>query len=210
MKAQQKKTQQEHTQNEQKVGSEMNKRLSALLVASMIGLIIVAIGLGFLIGLDNPIPWLLLVVLILTPILYRRLNQKPSVVWKDEYSVGVKVLDNDHKKLISLLNQFKTAYDYYTETEFERQALEELVAYTKFHFEREEKYMAETGYPDLENHKRQHLTMISQVESFVEKYKREGHDSLNEVSDFLTHWLLNHINGTDKQYSKHLNQNGIH
>ncbi len=187
----------------------MTKRFNSLIFAAAIGLIIVAIGLGFLIGLDNPVPWILIVVLALIPLAYKKFNYKQAIVWKDEYSVGVEVLDNDHKKLINLLNQFKTAYDYYTDAEFERQALEELVAYTKFHFEREESFMKQANYPEFENHKRQHESMILQVESFVEKYKREGHDSLIEVSDFLTNWLLNHINRTDKLYSNHLIESGI-
>ncbi|GAA3915890.1 bacteriohemerythrin [Litoribacillus peritrichatus] len=187
----------------------MTKRFNALIFAAAIGLIIVAIGLGFLIGLNNPIPWILIIALILIPVAYKKFNANSEIVWKDEYSVGIEVLDNDHKKLIYLLNQFQTAYDYYTDAEFERQALEELVAYTRFHFEREEGFMKQSGYPDFENHKKQHESMILQVESFVEKYKREGHESLNEVSQFLTNWLLNHINGTDKLYSKHLIEKGI-
>jgi len=47
------------------------------------------------------------------------------------------------------------------------------------------------------------------VERFVEKYNEEGHDALAEVGDFLSAWLINHINGTDKQYTSHLNSKGI-
>jgi hemerythrin len=187
----------------------MNKRSSSLIFAALIGLIIVAIGLGFLLGLDNPIPWILIAVLCLIPLAYKKLTKNTVVVWKAEYSVGIKSLDDDHKHLIFLLNQFKTAYDYDTSAEFERQALEQLVEYTRFHFTREEGMMQEAGYVDFTEHKKQHERMIAQVEEFVGLYKREGHDSLNEVSTYLTNWLINHINGTDKQYTQAMLDKGL-
>ncbi len=87
-------------------------------------MILISIGLGFLIGLDNPIPWILIAVLVLIPVLYKKYNKIEAIVWKEEYSVGITSLDDDHKRLIFLLNQFKTVYDYDTSADFERQALE--------------------------------------------------------------------------------------
>jgi len=187
----------------------MNKRSNALIFAALIGLIIVAIGLGFLMGLSNPVPWILIAVLILIPFAYKKYNKTNAIVWKEEYSVGIQSLDDDHKRLIFLLNQFKTAYDYDTSAEFERQALEQLVEYTRFHFSREEDMMQEAGYEGIEEHKQQHKNMIAQVEEFVGLYNREGHDSLNEVSTYLTNWLINHINGTDKQYTDVMLKKGL-
>lgn len=187
----------------------MTKQFSALALAAMIGLIIVAIGLGFLSGFDNPVSWILIFILILLPFVYNKKTQKEQLVWKDEYSVGVKTLDDDHKKLIELVNQFKTAYDYQTSEEFEKESLNALVNYTKFHFNREEDLMEKNEYPDIVAHKKQHQQMIAEVERFVAKYNEQGHEALEEVSDFLSAWLINHINGTDKQYSQHLNERGV-
>ncbi len=187
----------------------MNKRVRALLLASSIGLIIVAIFLGFLTSMTNPVSWILIAVLAIIPFVYNKRADKNELVWKEEYSVGVKVLDEDHKKLIDLLNQFKTAYDYHTSDEFEKDALDSLVAYTRFHFQREEELLEQQNYPDFEEHKEQHRKMIKEVERFVALYNEQGHEALEEVSEFLSAWLINHINGTDKQYSKHLNDNGI-
>lgn len=187
----------------------MTKRFSALLLATMIGLIIVAIALGFLTSMSNPVSWILIVVLAILPWLYRMKSQRRQLVWKDEYSVGVKVLDDDHKKLIELLNQFKVAYDYQTSEEYERASLEALVNYTKFHFNREEDLMEKAGYPGLAEHKLQHQRMIREVDGFVEKYNEQGHEAMSDISDFLSAWLINHINGTDKQYTKYLNDQGV-
>ncbi|GHE83962.1 bacteriohemerythrin [Thalassotalea profundi] len=188
----------------------MKNRTKALMYAAIIGLIIVAIFLGFLTSLTNPVSWILILVLIFIPMLYNKTKVNQSLIkWKDEYSVGIEAIDNDHKKLLNLLNQVNTAYDYAMSESYEKEALTDLVNYTKYHFEREEKLMAENDYPELETHKLQHKNMIEQVDQFVERYNKEGHECLHIISDFLTQWLINHINGTDKAYSKHLHDRGV-
>jgi hemerythrin len=188
----------------------MNNRNKSFIYAAIVGLIIVAIFLGFLSSITNPISWILIAVLLLIPILYKKKSNPNQIQWRDEYSVGIKKIDDDHKKLISLLNQFSIAYDYAMSESFERKALDELVSYTKYHFACEEKLLQEHDYPDFAAHKAQHQVMIAQVEKFVLLYNEKGHDALDEISQFLTDWLINHINGTDKQYSHHLNSRGIH
>ncbi len=190
-------------------GIKMTSRSKSLIYAAIIGLIIVAIFLGFLSSLTNPVSWLLIAVLILIPIVYKKTPDANLLQWKEEYSVGIDHIDQDHKKLLSLLNRFTTAYDYAMTESFEKDALEDLVNYTKYHFEREESLMQQYDYPDFDAHQQQHREMIKQVEHFVELYNEKGHDALNEISDFLTQWLINHINGTDKGYSQYLNDKGV-
>lgn len=187
----------------------MNNRSKSLIYAAIIGLIIVAIFLGFLSSIANPISWILIAVLVLIPVFYKKTVKSNEMVWKDEYSVGIESLDNDHKKLISLLNQFTMAYDYAMSEEYEREALNDLISYTKYHFEREEQLLEQHDFPDVIAHKEQHKKMIEQVNGFMDLYNDKGHDALNEISDFLSNWLINHINGTDKEYSTHLNQHGV-
>lgn len=187
----------------------MSKKLNALMLAGLIGLLIVAIGLSFLFGLDNPVAWILILVLIGIVFLYRHNAERRQLKWKPEYSVGIATLDDDHKKLIKLLNKFQTAYEYDTGDQFERQALDELIDYTRYHFKREEQLMKQHGYPDLEAHKLKHVEMIDQVDHFVADYEKRGHEALEPVADFLKEWLVNHINGTDKQYGPYLSGKGV-
>ncbi len=187
----------------------MTNRTKSLIYAAVIGLIIVAIFLGFLSSITNPISWILIGVLMLVPILYKKSTTANQIAWKDEYSVGIEHIDQDHKKLISLLNQFSTAYDYAMSEDYEREALNDLISYTKYHFEREENLLEQHNFPDLVAHKAQHRMMIDQVNSFVDLYNEKGHESLNEITEYLSNWLINHINGTDKEYTEHLHQHGV-
>lgn len=187
----------------------MNNRSKSLMYAAIVGLIIVAIFLGFLSSITNPVSWILIAVLALIPMVYKKTRKTSEIQWQESYSVGIESLDNDHKKLISLLNQFTTAYDYAMSEEFEREALNDLVNYTQYHFEREEKLLEDNNYEDLEAHKAQHRKMIEQVIAFQNLYNEKGHESLNEISAYLADWLIKHINGTDKEYSELLTKNGV-
>ncbi|PKH86161.1 hemerythrin [Colwellia sp. Bg11-28] len=127
-----------------------------------------------------------------------------QIKWSKEYSIGIEYIDQDHKKLLHLLNQFSIAFDYAQCEEFEREALEELVSYTKYHFKREEKLMEDYGYPGLAEHQEEHQAMIDKVEEYVAIYNIEGHDSLKQVTNLLTYWLINHIQESDTQYRDYL------
>ena len=187
----------------------MKKSFPPLLLALSIGLIIVAIGFGFLWGPTNPVPWILIGVLMIIPVIYSRMAKRSKVEWQPSYSVGVQAMDDDHKRLLNLLDRFQTAYEFHTGDEFEREALNELVDYTKTHFGREERLMEENGYPDLEAHRHEHREMIAKVDQFLKLYGEKGHAALGEVSEYLKDWLVNHINGTDKRYGPFLRQKGV-
>mgnify|MGYP001590081866 CR=1 FL=1 len=188
----------------------MNSRCKSFIYAAIIALAIVVIFLGFLSSFSNPISWLLIAALLLTPVFYKKTEPSNTIKWKEEYSVGITHIDQDHKKLINLLNQFTVAYDHAMSEKFEKEALDELVNYTIYHFNREERMMQENDFPDLVAHQAKHKEMIEQVKKFVDLYEEKGHEALKEISEFLTVWLINHINGTDKEYSQYLNERDVH
>ena len=171
---------------------------------------LVMVALGFLIGPDHPLPWIMLAIVIAIPFIHNKRVANRYLVWKDEYSVGIEEMDNDHKKLLNLINQLQTAVHYYTGKEFEEKALDELVDYTKTHFKKEEKLMEDNDYADLEAHKLQHQQFIDKVNHSVEQYKKDSDVTITDTLKFLKEWLINHINGTDKEYGKVLNEKGIH
>lgn len=183
----------------------MKKSMSMGLVALLVGVLLVADILTFIaLGASSPIPWILLAVLIAVPILHNKVESSHFVTWKDEYSVGVPVIDDDHKKLLSLINNLQASIHYHTGDEFEKKALDEVVEYTSYHFSREEELMEKSGYPDLEAHKKEHQAMIAKVGSFVAEYEAKGHDVLEGIADYLGQWLITHINGTDQKYAPYL------
>ena len=187
----------------------MRKSLQTFGLSLFIVLAFIVIGIGFLFGIDNPVPWIMIAVLLVLPFIHKKMTSRKFVSWDDSLSVGIQAIDDEHQKLLSLINNLQTAVLYPTGESFERQALSELVDYTKYHFEREEKLMQENGYPDFEPHKQQHEEMIEKVNRFLESYENDREGTVDELTGFLKTWLINHIAGTDQKYSQFLRDKGV-
>ncbi|MCP4431187.1 MAG: hemerythrin family protein [Gammaproteobacteria bacterium] len=186
-----------------------NARMFGFGLALLILTLIVAVILGLMAGPTNPITWLLVAVLVLIPFVHRKLSSTRYFKWKEEYSVGIASIDSQHKKLIHLINQLQTAIDYSTGEIFEREALNELVEYTITHFRYEEKLMRENEYPEYEAHQAQHNAMVDKVNLVLEEYAEDADEAMTTAVDYLKTWLIEHINGTDKQYSEFLISKGV-
>jgi len=183
-----------------------------VLITLLVGALLVAAIMTFIgLGVTNPVPWLFLLAIVVVVIYTRRRDKDQFVQWKDEYSVGIEAIDNDHRRLLNLINQFQTAVFYQTGSQFEDEAFDALIDYTRTHFAREEQLMAEYAYPDLEAHKAEHEKMIALVETRMAEHRTPGHhETLVEMVNFLRDWLINHINGTDQAYSGFLHDKGVH
>ncbi len=154
-------------------------------------------------------PWLLLVALAVYFGVTHFGERDSFLVWSDDYGTGIDAIDEDHKQLLNMINNLRAAVLCNTGKEFERHTLEELVAYTGYHFEKEEALMQEFGYPDFEGHKAQHDQMAQYAQGFVRRYDEHGKKVLEDVADYLTRWLLQHINGTDMQYVEFFREKGV-
>ena len=177
----------------------------ALLILSLI----TAVALGLLAGPTSPLTWILVAILVAIPFIHRKLSAKSFIEWKDEYSVGIDSIDQQHRKLINMINQLTTAVDYSTGEEFEREALADVVDYTKTHFTYEEGLLKDNDYPDFEAHQAQHREMIAEVEAVLTEYETDHDKAMQHACNFLKDWLVHHINGTDKQYSSFLIGKGV-
>jgi len=187
----------------------MNNKTRMFGLAVLILMLVTAAILGIMTSPTNPLTWLLIGLLLLLPLFHRKLTARQYVEWKDEYSVGIESIDMQHRKLLNLINNLQTAVDYSTGEVFEREALDELVDYTRTHFKYEEGLMEEHAYPAFEAHCREHEKMIARVEQVLAEYREDQDRAMQDAIDFLKDWLINHINGTDKQYSSFLTEKGV-
>ena len=135
----------------------------------------------------------------------------PLMVWTEKLSVGVGVLDDDHKRLVGMVNELYDAMQAGHGRESLGPILDRLVQYTKVHFAREEKFFAQTSYAASEAHKGEHEALTRQVIAVQQKFHSGATATLSlDVMQFLKNWLVNHIQGSDQKYRPHLNANGIH
>lgn len=129
--------------------------------------------------------------------------------WKDEYSVNIKEIDDQHKKLVGMINELHEAMVQKKAKEVLGSVLAKLVSYTATHFANEERLMQGNGYPEFAEHKEKHEKMTAKVIA-LQKDWQAGKTTLGiEVSQFLKDWLDKHILGTDRKYAPFLNSKGI-
>ena len=133
-----------------------------------------------------------------------------SLFWTDDLSIGIESIDAQHKILFGFIDHLQEAMS----RGESRTVLEEiflgLVDYTEKHFKVEEAMFKQFDYPDTEAHLVYHV----EFEEKMQDLKLQFDDNLNfmigvDVMQFLTDWLVTHIQGTDKKYAPFLIEKGV-
>jgi len=121
--------------------------------------------------------------------------------WQDSYSVGVPLIDSDHKILVDLINQLFDAKETGQASDVVGSVLNVLLEYTETHFTREERLMARGGYPDLDAHIVEHKALRDKVRAIRTRFL-QGERSVvgDDVLEFLKDWLTGHILTRDSSY----------
>jgi len=121
--------------------------------------------------------------------------------WNDGMSVGVRKVDDQHKRMVVMINELHMAMRGGKGRKELEHLFKELADYTVTHFRTEEELMLTYGYPvgDYEFHKQEHDKLTEQVKELRSKAE-EGKLAITiEVMNFLRDWLVNHILDTDKK-----------
>lgn len=133
----------------------------------------------------------------------------PLIEWNDSLSVDIDSIDEQHKKLVDILNSLHGSSTSAKDPEAVKKILNDLVEYTVYHFNYEEGLMRQCQYPDFENHLVAHKALVAQVGKFNEDFQAGRAKLSSELFKFLRSWLNGHIRGTDKRYSAHMKASGI-
>jgi hemerythrin-like metal-binding protein len=134
----------------------------------------------------------------------------PLIEWTNELSVGIDSIDEQHKKLVNMINALNDAMLTNSSHELLGKIFTGLATYTQKHFAYEENMFAEYGYEGSEEHKRQHNELISQVVDLKEKFIANPQGTMSaDLLLFLKRWLTNHIMRTDKEYTEFLISKGV-
>lgn len=126
------------------------------------------------------------------------------VEWQACYSVANERLDQQHQRLIAMINQLGEAIDTGAEKTTLMKILSDLAGYTKTHFAEEERMLEQCGYPLLAEHREKHAELNRQLADFYRNFYVKTNPQTKEVMDFLQHWLYNHILEQDKAYTLHV------
>jgi len=132
------------------------------------------------------------------------------ISWNDTLSVRVKEIDIQHQRLVELVNKLHDSMKAGKGNDVLGPILSDLVKYTVFHFSTEEKYFQKFGYPEFQQHKKQHDDLTNKAKALKTSFEQGKQTISIEVLTFLKDWLSGHILGSDKKYGPFLNSKGLH
>ena len=125
-------------------------------------------------------------------------------VWKPVYAVGIDKIDEQHKKLVEIINDFYSAFVENKAKEKLGEILDLLLDYTQYHFSTEEQLFLQSNYKDTIEHIEQHKKFVVTIKEFINEYKAGSGLITFKLMNFLRVWLTNHIMQEDHKYSEHL------
>jgi hemerythrin len=133
-------------------------------------------------------------------------SSKIYIAWDPKFELGIPVIDNQHKKLVSLCN---TLYEGLMANQSQAgwqaslvETLKECVDYVKTHFHDEEVIMRAAGYENFATHKRTHEDFIHKVLNTTHEFDKATFSTALQFVRFLYDWILGHIAHADKLYVK--------
>lgn len=131
--------------------------------------------------------------------------------WDESLSIGVGVIDEQHQKWIERLGDVQVAIEDHRGMPHVANTLDFLVDYTRFHFSEEEKYMSETGYSELGNHRAKHKELQGTLDDLIVDFRDYGvTEKLSRaIGTFLGNWLRDHIRVVDQAFAAYLKEKKI-
>ena len=123
-----------------------------------------------------------------------------KITWNESFSVGVSVLDEQHHRIIDLINSFVEQESQAFDREILESILSQLIDYGFEHLKLEEEMLEQNDYPDFQKHKHEHLLYVQKVTQFAKRKKSLTEEEYIELGDFLNQWWINHILEEDMKY----------
>jgi hemerythrin len=124
------------------------------------------------------------------------------IKWKDEYSIGVDSVDEQHKELFEIANRsYDLLRNQLITDKYGKiiEIIDELKNYTIYHFKAEENYMQEIGYKKFLSQKVAHNDFLEKMDNIdVEQIDDGQNEYLIGILDFVSEWLVEHILKEDK------------
>ena len=125
-----------------------------------------------------------------------------AFVWTSKLETGVVALDDQHKRLFEAINDLGQAFRYGDIAAQIEQSMAFLLNFTLEHFLEEEAWMRTIEYPEIEAHQAEHAKLVASLLALRDR-SNAGEHMTRRVTQYLVHWLGQHIEEFDMDYIKH-------
>jgi hemerythrin-like metal-binding protein len=131
-------------------------------------------------------------------------KQMPYMIWKNSLSVRIPEIDEQHQNLFEIVNYLYDSMINGRSNDTLSRVLQELVDYSRYHFQTEEDIMERYRYPQAQRHIKEHEYFIVRVQAYVDNYNKGNAVLSIDVVNFIKKWIMYHVERSDQGYSIHL------
>ena len=123
--------------------------------------------------------------------------KETGIEWKEEYSVGIDEIDEQHQHLLNLINMLLDARKNILNKKDLKNLFIEFMNYSQYHFETEEKYFNDSEFEN--HHKAEHSIYTNHIMKLAILFLKNDEKVDASLLFFLLKWLKKHILITDRE-----------
>ena len=129
--------------------------------------------------------------------------------WDPSFSVGVAMLDEQHKGIIDMINQLLADPKEDVDSETISHVLNKMTRYAIDHFETEERLMAVHKFPELSAHQEMHTAFRKKTVGFCLDTMTNKDSVIDEIFQYLKDWWTDHILKSDMKFRPFFQERGV-
>jgi hemerythrin-like metal-binding protein len=123
--------------------------------------------------------------------------------WSPSYELDVALMDETHREFADLVNQVGEASDAELVARFDN-----LIEHTVAHFEQENLWMQECGFPPIDCHVGEHNRVIQALRSVRSLLLRGDLAIARRAAEEMSPWFANHAATMDAALAFHIKRSG--
>ena len=129
--------------------------------------------------------------------------------WVEAFRVGVPELDDQHRRLFSLVNELSELIGKTGRIKGHEKEKKELLAFARLHFQREEALMEAHDYSRSQVQRKEHGELLARLERFAGEGERRARPRAQTAVDYLKDWLIRHVLLEDLRYRDFFKEKGL-
>ncbi len=125
-----------------------------------------------------------------------------SIIWSDDFLIGIEELDYEHRCLIEDINQLHRELREHADLATIKITLGTIYSRIQAHFALEEHVMVSHRYAHYAEHKAEHDRLLDEYAERMTNFDKDPNPGdQNAIEDVLRQWIVDHILTTDKKMS---------
>lgn len=129
--------------------------------------------------------------------------------WDESMAVGVYLVDEQHKELVTLINNIADAVQSGASTSDVSNFIRRFYSYTIIHFQTEESLMDHATYPEYFTQVHEHLDCSMKALEFHRRFVEEKEFNLQEFLEYIVTWFRSHTSGIDQTLTEYVVRRGL-